>query len=48
MNDVTIMNKESVMRHIMDMKKSGDMIVILGAGDIKEVSDELSEELNKR
>ena len=48
LRDVTMMNKESVARHIMDMKKSGDMIVVLGAGDIKEVSDELSEKLNKR
>ena len=48
LNDVTMMNKESVARHIMDMKRSGDMILILGAGDIKEVSDELSERLNKR
>ncbi len=48
LNDVTMMNKESVTRHIMDMKKSGDMIVVLGAGDIKEVSDELSDKLNKR
>jgi UDP-N-acetylmuramate--alanine ligase len=48
LNDVTIMNKERITRHIMDMKKPGDMIVVLGAGDIKEVSDELSEELNKR
>ena len=47
-NDVTMMNKEDIARHIMDMKRSGDMIVVLGAGDIKEVSDELSEKLNKR
>ena len=46
-NDVTMMNKEDIARHIMDMKRSGDMIVVLGAGDIKEVSDELSEKLNK-
>ena len=48
LNDVTMMSKESVTRHIMDIKKRGDMILILGAGDIKEVSDELSERLNKR
>ncbi|MCX5667652.1 MAG: UDP-N-acetylmuramate--L-alanine ligase [Candidatus Omnitrophica bacterium] len=48
LNDVTMMNKESVTRHIMDIKRSGDMIVVLGAGDIKEVSDELSKKLNKR
>jgi UDP-N-acetylmuramate-alanine ligase len=43
-----MMKKESITRHIMDMKKPGDMIVVLGAGDIKEVSEELSEKLNKR
>ncbi|MCX5666274.1 MAG: UDP-N-acetylmuramate--L-alanine ligase [Candidatus Omnitrophica bacterium] len=48
LNDVMMMNKEKITEHIMDMKRSGDMIVILGAGDIKEVSDELSEKLNKR
>ena len=48
LNDVKMMNKKSVTRHIMDMKKRGDMILVLGAGDIKEVSDELSERLNKR
>lgn len=48
LDDVTIMDKENVARHIMDTKKRGDMIVILGAGDIKEISDELSEKLNKR
>ncbi|MDD5174730.1 MAG: UDP-N-acetylmuramate--L-alanine ligase [Candidatus Omnitrophica bacterium] len=47
-NDVTMMNKDSIVRHIMDIKKRGDMIVVLGAGDIKEISDELSERLNKR
>jgi UDP-N-acetylmuramate--alanine ligase len=48
LNDVTMMNKGNITRHIMDTKRRGDMIVILGAGDIKEVSDELSEKLNKR
>ncbi len=48
LNDVMMMNKEKITEHIMDMKRSGDMIVVLGAGDIKEVSDELSEKLNKR
>ncbi|MDO8536402.1 MAG: UDP-N-acetylmuramate--L-alanine ligase [Candidatus Omnitrophota bacterium] len=47
-NDVTMMNKDMITSHIMDLKKRGDMIVVLGAGDIKEVSDELSEKLNKR
>lgn len=48
LNNVTMMSKDSITGHIMDTKKRGDMIVVLGAGDIKEVSDELSERLNKR
>ncbi|MDP2928472.1 MAG: UDP-N-acetylmuramate--L-alanine ligase [Candidatus Omnitrophota bacterium] len=46
-NDVTVMNKEDIASHIMKMKASGDMILVLGAGDIKEVANELSEKLNK-
>ncbi len=47
-NDVTMMNKENVADHVMGLKKRGDMIIVLGPGDIKEVADELSERLNKR
>ena len=47
-NDVTMMNKEGVAEHVMALKKRGDMILVLGAGDIKEVTNELSERLNKR
>jgi UDP-N-acetylmuramate--alanine ligase len=47
LSDVTMMNKDDITGHIMDIKKRGDMIVVLGAGDIKKVSDELSEKFNK-
>lgn len=47
-NDVTMMSKENVADHVMKLKKRGDMIIVLGAGDIKEVANELSERLNKR
>lgn len=47
-NDVTMMNKEGVVEHVMALKKRGDMILVLGAGDIKEVTNELSERLHKR
>ncbi|OGW76774.1 MAG: UDP-N-acetylmuramate--L-alanine ligase [Omnitrophica bacterium RIFCSPLOWO2_02_FULL_45_16] len=47
-NDVTMMNKEGVAEYVMALKKRGDMILVLGAGDIKEVTNELSERLNKR
>ena len=41
------MDKALVAGHIMGLKKRGDMILVLGAGDIKEVANELSERLNK-
>ena len=47
LDDVTIMNKDAVAGHVMALKKRGDMILVLGAGDIKEVANELSEKLNK-
>ena len=45
-NDVTMMQKKSVADHVMALKKHGDIILVLGAGDIKEVANELSERLN--
>jgi UDP-N-acetylmuramate--alanine ligase len=46
--DVVMMDKKEVTEHIMKMKRSGDMILVLGAGDIKDVANELSERLGKR
>lgn len=46
--DVCMMDKKGITEHVMSLKKKGDMILVLGAGDIKKVSDELSERLNKR
>jgi UDP-N-acetylmuramate-alanine ligase len=43
-----MMDKKDVTEHLMKMKKGGDMILVLGAGDIKEVANELSDRLNKR
>ncbi|MFA5500169.1 MAG: UDP-N-acetylmuramate--L-alanine ligase [Candidatus Omnitrophota bacterium] len=47
-HDVVIMDKKEIAEHVMKLKKNGDMILILGAGDIKDVANELSEKLNKR
>lgn len=44
--DVTILKKEAIPEHVMRMKKPGDMILVLGAGDIKNVADSLSDMLN--
>lgn len=46
--DVVMIDKKDVAEHVMNTKRSGDMILVLGAGDIKDVANELSERLNKR
>lgn len=48
LDDVTIMAKDSIVDHIIRLKKRGDMIMVMGAGDIKEVADELSKRLNDK
>jgi len=45
--DIVVMDKEKIPSHIMTIKKRGDMIVVMGAGDIKKVADELTEELRR-
>jgi UDP-N-acetylmuramate--alanine ligase len=42
LKDVIVMKKENIPGYIMNMKKPDDMIVVLGAGDIKTVADRLS------
>lgn len=44
--DVVMMQKNAIADYVMGIKKAGDMIVVLGAGDIKNVADELSDRLN--
>lgn len=45
--DVTVLKKEAIPEHVMRIKRPGDMILVLGAGDIKNVADSLSGMLNK-
>ena len=45
--DVIMLDKKEIADHVMKLKKKGDMILVLGAGDIKDVAMELSEKLNK-
>jgi UDP-N-acetylmuramate dehydrogenase len=56
-NDVEIMDKKEVPDHLLKTARPGDMVLVLGAGDIKKVADEteaglrcaaLSAELKKR
>ena len=46
-DDVIMLDKKEIADHVMSHKRSGDMILVLGAGDIKDVANELSEKLNK-
>lgn len=39
--DVVIMKKEKIADYVIEIKKPGDMILVLGAGNIKKVADEL-------
>lgn len=43
--DVSIMDKCEIADHIMKVKRKGDIILVLGAGDIKKVANELSERM---
>lgn len=46
--DVSIMKKKDIPAHIMKLAKKDDMVIVMGAGDIKKVSDELSAMLNEK
>ncbi|MFA6142590.1 MAG: UDP-N-acetylmuramate--L-alanine ligase [Candidatus Omnitrophota bacterium] len=46
-DDIAIIEKDKISSHIMAIKRRGDMIVIMGAGDIKKVADKLTEELKR-
>ena len=41
LKDVTILKKTEVAGYLMNIKRKGDMIIVMGAGDIKKVADEL-------
>ncbi|MFA6321499.1 MAG: UDP-N-acetylmuramate--L-alanine ligase [Candidatus Omnitrophota bacterium] len=45
LKDVVIMEKDAIAGHIMDIKRPGDMIIMMGAGNIKKVTDKLCEKL---
>ncbi len=47
LKDVRIMKKGDIADHVFKIKRPGDMILVLGAGDIKEVADELFERFKK-
>lgn len=47
-DDVAIIKKEAISEYIMHLKRRGDMILVLGAGDIKEVANDLFKRLSKK
>lgn len=41
--DVIVLKKDKISGYVMGMKRRGDMVLVLGAGDIKKVADELAD-----
>ncbi len=46
LKDVRIVKKEDIPAHVIRLARAGDTIVVMGAGDIKKVSDHLAAKLN--
>ena len=45
--DAVIMKKDRIADHVMKIKKKGDLVLVMGAGDIKKVADVLAGELSR-
>ena len=41
-DDVAIVKKEEIVEYVLRVKKCGDMVLVLGAGDIKKIADDLA------
>ncbi len=48
LTDVMMMDKGKIAEYVMKLKRPGDMILVLGAGNIEEIADELSKKLNDK
>ena len=46
--DVAIVDKNDIAEYVIRLKRRGDMIVVLGAGDIKKAADDICEKLERR
>ncbi|MFA6078533.1 MAG: UDP-N-acetylmuramate--L-alanine ligase [Candidatus Omnitrophota bacterium] len=46
--DAVMMDKGKITDHVMKIKRPGDMILVLGAGNITEIADELSKKLSDK
>jgi UDP-N-acetylenolpyruvoylglucosamine reductase len=48
LKDVRVMKKEDIVRCVLEEARPGDMVLVMGAGDIKEVADRLARSLVMR
>ncbi len=46
--DARVMKKEDLAHYVLSEARSGDIVLVMGAGDIKKVSDELAERFTMR
>jgi len=46
-DDVVVLKKDRIAGHVIGQKRPGDVIIVMGAGDIKKVADEICEKLEK-
>jgi UDP-N-acetylmuramate--alanine ligase len=46
--EITLLAKENIVSHILEIIERGDLIITLGAGDISKISDELVENLRRK
>lgn len=46
--DVSVVGKGNIAKHVLKIVRPGDMVVVMGAGDIKKVADELTEKIGDR
>ena len=44
--DIVVMEKEMIAEYVMGLKQPGDMILVMGAGNIKKVADDLAARLS--
>lgn len=45
LEDVSVVKKDDIAGHVMRIKEKGDIILVLGAGDISKIADDLAERL---
>ncbi|MFA5115640.1 MAG: UDP-N-acetylmuramate--L-alanine ligase [Candidatus Omnitrophota bacterium] len=46
--EIRFLNKDSIVGHILNIIEPGDLVIVMGAGDIVRISDELAARLGKK